>query len=500
LNALVELARVGVCKPPSPPCGIGDFSPQFPVTEVISVIFVMCSLTLSFLEYSLQPERSLSCMELAEASPVASPLDEPLIQGQASRRRTTETSHPLHEETTSKIRRVFNFLLERTERTNTDQFGRRLPGRRLMLSLGLFLNLWVLSAFYTDNNGFRSGFVLQTVRKSLETLDSGNLVWPANGTKFDDTFAVYGRFLQIEFCMMAITAATLLCAVWCDFTCRSCNGLVASRIYGYIALALMFLASLVPALPNYINISHLGTVCPYCTPKFNFAVQSALQDMVGIGCAAVFATKLLPVLLIVMPSLVRACSLVLLAEASVNKEYTSTMGNVQNTLAITTIMTPLVTAIPTIVAFQILRRFGQQTFMAWMLAIFYAIPTLCGFMRPTRLFSIELRLLVYSFFYFVPLLIIGVYEAHRFDFMRDIYAQLKNPMTYAEFACEVFLANVILSDMILSSVYVYEAGQGHQRQDRRQYLRRVLVLPACFLATITCIVVAVWWPANSSKL
>ena len=67
-------------------------------------------------------------------------------------------------------------------------------------------------------------------------------------------------------------------------------------------------------------------------------------------------------------------------------------------------MTPLVTAIPTIVGFQILRRYGQQTFTAMVLAVFYAVPTLLGFMRPKRPLVIELRLVVYSLFYFIPLL------------------------------------------------------------------------------------------------
>jgi hypothetical protein len=251
----------------------------------------------------------------------------------------------------------------------------------------------------------------------------------------------------------------------------------------------MFSASLVPALPNYINISHLDTVCPYCTPKFNFAVESALQDIVGIGCAAVFATKLLPVLLVVMPSIVRACSMILIVEASANKTYTSTMASVQHAVAISTIMTPLVTAIPTIVGFQILRRYGQQTFTAMVLAVFYAVPTLLGFMRPKRPLVIELRLVVYSLFYFIPLIIIGLYEGHRFDFMRKIIAQLKDPMTYVELACEVCLANVILSDMILSCVYVYE-----KNLSSRKDLIKVVVVPCCFLISCTFIIVAVWWP------
>ena len=79
-----------------------------------------------------------------------------------------------------------------------------------MLTVGLCLNLALLYDFYNKNDGFQRGFVLQSVKKQLELMDKGNLVWPANGTKFDNTFAVYGRFMKIEFCVMCITVGAVL--------------------------------------------------------------------------------------------------------------------------------------------------------------------------------------------------------------------------------------------------------------------------------------------------
>lgn len=164
LTDLVILAKVGVCKPPNPPCGVGDFTIQFPISQVLSVILVTCSLTQSFLEYCLASNSKehlsvLSGEPLGDESPVASPFDEPV--------RPRPSIKPLQNvpadersgsdvPTKSRIDTAFDWLLERTERADIQRFGRRLPGRRLMLTIGLCLNVAVLSDFYQGNFGMFS--------------------------------------------------------------------------------------------------------------------------------------------------------------------------------------------------------------------------------------------------------------------------------------------------------------------------------------------------------
>jgi hypothetical protein len=55
---------------------------------------------------------------------------------------------------------------------------------------------------------------------------------------------------------------------------------------------------------------------------------------------------------------------------------------------------------------------------------------------------------VYLLFYFVPLLIVALYEAHKHDFTSSIIQVLKDPLTYAELAAEICLANVVVSDIM----------------------------------------------------
>lgn len=419
---------------------------------------------------------------------------------------------------------IVHWLIEKNEHNDPHQYGRRLPSRRLSLAVGTGLTFWVMREDYRDNDGFRETFVLQNVKEMLERADAG-LQWPeGNATVLDEALDTYGECLKVEFLILCLSFTLLCCACWCDWFVRDHSGLQFSRTFGFVGLALMFLSSLIPAYPNYLRITRMDTLCPCCAQKFNFLVSTLLQDMVGIVCSGLFAFKLLPVLLVVVPSMVRACTLILaddihtvnshnrkirdavsdpvshsLQQFSVELHsqdtvqlYTTAMtdygdpafsrSNVHSVLAMCSMLTPVFTAIPMTVLLQFLRRPDYNTshydfkllnlsnlaFMSVCMGIFYFAPIVLGLIHCNTIVSVEMRYILWMLVYFGPLLALLIHEAIVFGFADDVVAQLKEPITYYEIACEVLIANVILSDIMYSNLYVERRAKhsGAEELDR----------------------------------
>lgn len=432
---------------------------------------------------------------------------------------------------------ALHWLIEKDERRDPRHFGRRLPGRRISLALGTCLTAWVMREDYYEKEGFAESFVLENVKGLLERVDSG-LQWPeGNATVLDEAFDTYGDCLRVEFLMLCLSLTLLCCACWCDWFVRDHAGLRFSRTFGFLGLALMFVSSLVPAGPNYLRISRMDTLCPCCAQRFNFLVTTLLQDMVGIACSGLFAFKLLPVLLVVVPSMVRACTLILADDVhTVNRRnrkireavpnpvggshqsmrdfsvelhsqrtlrlYSSAVqdygdpafsrSNVHSVLAMVSVLTPVFTAIPITVLLQLLRRPAYNThhydfelfsllggnamsnlsFLSLCMGVFYFCPICLGMLRCNTLLAVEGRYALWMLCYFGPLIAVLVHEAVAFGFWEDVKQQMKEPITYLQIACEVLIANVILSDIMYSNLYVERGGSGPSSSAKRHACSR----------------------------
>jgi hypothetical protein len=129
-------------------------------------------------------------------------------------------------------------------------------------------------------------------------------------------------------------------------------------------------------------------------------------------------------------------------------------SNVHSVLALCSMLTPLFTAIPMTVIFQFLRRYDQGVLLTTMIMIFYVLPIALGMIRCDTIKRVEIRYIAWMLGYFVPLLVMLLYEANQFGFMDQVKARLLKPITYAEILAEMGLANVILSDIMYSNLYV----------------------------------------------
>jgi hypothetical protein len=473
LLGLVEKARAG---------GFKEFNVQFPTSTFISTTLGTMAMTLSYLESAMLADATREHIgdhigSVVLGSTRSSPRP---VEGPEPSDLTEDASDGASPTTAAEsgpwrsIRACFSpawrWLWEVDEQMDPHRYGRRLPTRRVQLIVGLSLSTWVLAETYRESEGFKDHYVLKDVKQLLVTLDTG-LQWPeGNATVLDEAFDVYGECCKAEFLLQCCAVALLVCACWCDATVREYHGLKASRVFGFIGLAVMFCSSLVPAGPNYLRISKMDTITPCCAAKFNFAITTLLQDLVGIVCSGLFAFRLLPVLLIVVPSMVRACTLLLMDDiVRCNQDVKAgsldlivanyadpafSRSNVHSVLALCSMLTPIFTAIPLTVIFQFLRRYDQGPLLTVMISIFYAVPIALGMLRCDTIKRVELRYVAWMLGYLGPLLVMLLYEAQRFGFMDQVKERLLEPLTYAEIIAEMGLANVILSDIMYSNLYV----------------------------------------------
>ena len=463
--------------------GFVNFTITFPASAFFSTALGTMSLTLSYLELSMLGDATrehigehlgseLSSVMLEDAQATAN--DDEVQSAVFSGDHDAKSLPTVR----ACIQYVWRWLIEYEEQRDPRRYGRRLPmpfPRRALLIFGLGLCSVVLVATFDDNNGFQDLYVLQDVKNWLDDPAGGGelgLKWPAgNATVLDDAFDTFGRCCKAAFLLQCCAVSFLLCSCWCDLAMRDLYGLQASRIYGFLGLGTMFVSSLVPAGPNYLHISQMDQLMPCCAPRFNFAVTTLLQDLVGIACSGIFAARLLPVLLIVVPSMVRACTLLLIDDIerrskdvkkrSLQKilaNYSDpafSRSNVHSVLALSSMLTPIFTAIPMTVVFQFLRRSDKTALLPAMMLLFFVGPIALGVVQCDTTKRVEVRYFLWLFSYFGPLCIMTVYEAFQYDaIMSGLKAQLASPLTYVEIAAEVFIANVILSDLMYANLYV----------------------------------------------
>ena len=170
---------------------------------------------------------------------------------------------------------------------------------------------------YINVNEVKKLATTTTKEEVEELLDAlqWNVTWPDSengGDAFDEVFSLYHTTLWYNWGFLMLSTLLLLAAFVTDAVVRSRRGLQISRWLGFSSLGSLFCGSLAPALPNYLAASHLDNILPFCAPEFNNAVSLFIGDIVGLVCATLFSVTLLPALLAVAPSLVRASKLILL--------------------------------------------------------------------------------------------------------------------------------------------------------------------------------------------
>ena len=100
--------------------------------------------------------------------------------------------------------------------------------------------------------------------------NGANIEWPDEdngGTIFDDSFELYNTTRKWSLFFKVASFSTFVISALFDFCKHNKIGLKYSRIFCWISILLLFIAILIPGLPNYLAATHIEEITPYCAPE-----------------------------------------------------------------------------------------------------------------------------------------------------------------------------------------------------------------------------------------
>lgn len=194
-----------------------------------------------------------------------------------SKRAPTADMSPGRRRTT--LYAVYDFLFEVYEQRAPHTYGKRLPKRRLFLLVACAcLGAYLFKVYLHDRHTPPKA----KLQRFLSDFD-GNLVWPKNGTSFDNLLTAYGRASarSDDICLLAWSMLLLSIFVESMAVTSPRNGLRASRLTAAVAMVILFIGIVTPAFPNYVKDLNFDVIMPYCAPEFNNFVDHFVRNMVS---------------------------------------------------------------------------------------------------------------------------------------------------------------------------------------------------------------------------
>ena len=365
---------------------------------------------------------------------------------------------------------VNHWVFEKTERSFHDIFGKRVAKRRFFLIVGGTANLYANINLLHDVLNIT---VKEYVINVLNDLDIG-VTWPDDengGTIFDDAFDVYedARYSETIFSWIALIC--FIISIYFDWCLRGPRGLFYSRIFGWIAIVFLFIAAISTALPNYVTGTHIDEIMPSCAPDFDEALDLITGNLIGILCSTMFCVTMLPMLVALTPSVVRACVLVL-KESNRYQLQSYEMETLRYLIVLTSVLNPLMTFLPLLVFQQL---FGDKV-TATCLCCFWILPAVMGFVFNLQYIRqidkntddcccsfvccecdkkeclYKVLFMSWMMCYFGPLFVIVVYQFSLYGVPNYVVSLFTDADFYMSVFAEGFLANVVLSDFIYASL------------------------------------------------
>ena len=231
------------------------------------------------------------------------------------------------------------------------------------------------------------------------------------------------------------------------------------RVTNFLGSLTVFASVVLVGLPDYLEASRLDDICPYCGHDFNRTVRQVAEFSIGLFFACLFTFQLIPILLTLIPALVRAAVLVLIhpgLQAELDDEATSLrMTILQQVIQFASVLTfPI-----TFISMAILQQYQQDLTVTLLILGFWAIPPLVLFvgLHYTRKYGRYTILLyvyyAYNWVYFSFLLALVFYSL-TFDAIVDVMeGMVKEPTFWASSMAQVFLCNVVISDLLYMTVF-----------------------------------------------
>jgi len=356
--------------------------------------------------------------------------------------------------------KLLNFVLERQEYSYPETHGWRIKFRRIFLHLGVLGFTYTTYDTLVSTQSFSSKKEIQKILHLTGT----NLTWPDEGSALDDVFQLYNETQQRKGYVM-IAASFLfwasflldLLSYWSQRKEVKSLAVIGSRVVNFIGSLFVFASVILVGLPDYLEASNLDKICPYCGEDFNKTVKQVAEFSIGLFFACLFTFQLLPVLLTIAPALVRASCLILIHPGLRKKDKTTAlrMSILQQVIIVSSMLSfPI-----TFVSMCIVDQHQKDLVVSILILLFWILPPVTlyiglHFSKRYRKSAILLSVYyMYNFVYIGLVLALILYSFQLEQFINIIRDLLEKPSVWFGTMAQVFLCNVVISDLLYMTVF-----------------------------------------------
>ena len=361
----------------------------------------------------------------------------------------------------SRTKQFFIFILERREYRDPITYGWRIKFRRIFLTMGVILFTFLTVYTTISSQDFSSKEEIQTLLDYAGT----NLTWPDSGSVLDDVFQLYNNMERAKSYIMMGASVMFWASLALDFSSyfssdsyRKALYFTGSRVANFFGSLTVFASVIVVGLPDYLEASHLDEICPFCGQDFNRTVRQVAEFSIGLFFACLFTFQLLPILITIGPALVRASVLILIHPSLQveDDELTSLrMTILKQVIQFSSFLTfPI-----TFISMAILQQYQKDPYVTAMILLFWCLPPLVlglGLHYTWKYRRYTILLYVYYFYnfcYFALLLSLLLYSLALERIIETLGNMMQEPTFWASSMAQVFLCNVVISDMLYMTVF-----------------------------------------------
>ena len=237
-----------------------------------------------------------------------------------------------------------------------------------------------------------------------------------------------------------------------------------SRITGFFGSLTVFAGVIVVGLPDYLETSNLDEICPYCGHDFNRTVRQIAEFSIGLFFACLFTFQLIPILVTIGPALVRASVLILIHPTlQVEAQRKDEIGEVANLrmsiLQQVILFSSLLTFPITFISMAIVQQYQKDYYVTLLILTFWFFPPFILYLGLyfAKKYHRHIILLyvyyMYNVFYAGLLFSVIFYSLTIEKVLQALENIVQEPAFWAGSFSQIFLCNVVISDMLYMSVF-----------------------------------------------
>lgn len=355
---------------------------------------------------------------------------------------------------------LLNYLLERQEYAFPETHGWRIKFRRIFLHLGVLGFSYTTFETLVSTDSYSSKDEIQKVLDYVGT----NLTWPDQGSALDDVFELYNQTQKRKSYVMIAASILFWSSIafdnlsfWTSSRKLRSVSVVLGRVVNFLGSLLVFASVILVGLPDYLEASHLDEICPYCGADFNRTVKYVAEFSIGLFFASLFTFQLLPVLMTIAPALVRASVLILIHPGLRGGDKISAlrMSILQKVIVVSSLLSfPI-----TFVSMCIVNQHQKDVVVTILIILYWTLPPLTLYLglhyaRTFQKYSILLFVYyLYNCVYVGLVLALALYSLQLEQFIQMLRDMLQSPSVWFGTTAQVFLCNVVISDLLYMTVF-----------------------------------------------